>query len=77
VITDLCILRPEPGSNELTVHSVHPGISHEMIRKKTGWAIRFSGRCGETAEPTTQELEVLRDLQMRSALAHGGAESAA
>ena len=77
VITDLGILTPDPATKELTLTSIHPGITKETIREKSGWAIRFSDRCEETAQPTTQELEVLRDLQMRSAIAHGGVEIAA
>ena len=60
VITDLCILRPEPESFELTVASIHPGISRERIRQNTGWAIRFAENCEDTIPPTGHELEVLR-----------------
>src|SRR6516162_6062124 len=35
VITDLCVLRPEPDSNEFIVASIHPGISPEQIRQNT------------------------------------------
>lgn len=76
VITDLCILRPEPETCELTVTSIHPGITRELIRKKTGWPIRFADTCEETPPPAASELEVLRDLQQRTAIAHGGLECA-
>jgi glutaconate CoA-transferase, subunit B len=76
VITDLCILRPEPISKELVVTSIHPGIPREQIEKETGWAVRFSDRCDETAAPTAKELETLRDLKARTAAAHGTAETA-
>ena len=72
VISDLCILRPEPETCELIVSSVHPGITRDTIRQKTGWPIRFAPDCGETVPPTSLELQVLRDLQARTALAHGG-----
>jgi glutaconate CoA-transferase, subunit B len=77
VITDLCILRPEPATNESIVCSVHPGVTFDQIRHKTGWPVRFSPRCEETPPPTIHELEVLRSLQERTALAQGRAESAA
>jgi glutaconate CoA-transferase, subunit B len=77
VITDLCILRPEPESRELIVSSMHPRISREQIRLETGWEIRFDAECVETAPPTADELDALRDLQARTAAAHGHAESAA
>jgi glutaconate CoA-transferase subunit B len=77
VITDLCILRPDPDTKELVVSSIHPGISREQIQKETDWAIKFSDRCDATAAPTSEELETLRDLKARTAAAHGTAETAA
>ena len=77
VITDLCILRPETGSNECVVSSLHPGVTRETVRKKTGWPVRFAPDCGETAPPSAGELLVLRDLQARTAKAHGAAGDAA
>ncbi|MGA2534367.1 MAG: CoA-transferase subunit beta [Terracidiphilus sp.] len=71
VITDLCILRPNPESHELEVASIHPRVDRKTIRESTGWEIRFSGECGETEIPTTTELEVLRELKARTAVAHG------
>jgi glutaconate CoA-transferase, subunit B len=71
VITDLCILRPDPASRELEVASIHPGVNRETITEKTGWEIRFSAACAETAPPTVTELGELRDLKARTAVAHG------
>jgi glutaconate CoA-transferase, subunit B len=76
VITDLCILRPEPDSNELVVYSIHQGISRQQIENETGWNIRFAPDCDETAVPTANELEKLRDLKARTAAAHGAVETA-
>ncbi len=71
VITDLCILRPDPESRELTVTTIHPGTTREQIRLNTGWDVRFSLECVETAPPDAHELEALRALQARTAAAHG------
>jgi glutaconate CoA-transferase subunit B len=73
----LCVLRPDEETRELTVASIHPGVSREQIRAATGWEIRFGTECGETATPTQVELETLRDLLARTAAAHGAVESAA
>jgi glutaconate CoA-transferase subunit B len=77
VITDLCILRPHPESRELEVVRIHPGVSQAKIAESTGWEVRFSEECGETEPPGSTELEVLRDLKVRTAAAHGvwGAET--
>ncbi len=71
VITDLCILRPDPVSRELEVASIHPGVDRKTIADSTGWQIRFSEGCDVTRAPGPAELEVLRDLKARTAAAHG------
>jgi glutaconate CoA-transferase, subunit B len=70
IMTDLCVLEPEPDSSELVVTSLHPGVTREAAREACGWALRFSDRLATTAAPSVQELQVLRDLQARSAAAH-------
>lgn len=76
VITDLCILRPDPVSRELRVASVHPGVSRERIVENTGWRVGFAEDCEETRAPEARELEILRDLQARTRAAHGEAGEA-
>ncbi|MGG5290671.1 CoA-transferase subunit beta [Pseudomonas shirazensis] len=71
VITDLCIMEPEAGSNEFVVTSIHPGVTREQIIAATGWAIRFADDALITAAPTELELTALRDLEERTAAAHG------
>ena len=71
VITDLCILRPDPVTRELKVASMHPGVGRETIAEKTGWKIQFADGCTETEPPTVDELNALRDLKARTAAAHG------
>ncbi len=72
VITDLCLLRPEEGSNELVVASLNPGSTREEVTDRTGWEIRFLPDVEETPPPSDRELEVLRALQRRTAEAHRG-----
>ena len=76
VITDLCILRPDPETCELAVTDLHPGITRDQLRERTGWALRFAENCQETPAPTPGELEVLRDLNRRTRMAHENGESA-
>ena len=51
VITNLCILEPEPDSRELVVTSLHPGVTREAVSKATGWLLRFAADVGETPSP--------------------------
>src|SRR5438067_7604204 len=74
LITDLCIFEPDPATKEMTVTSIHPGITQEEIKAQTGWPVRFAATLIETPKPTATELAVLRDLHARTARAHGTAE---
>ncbi|MET0342131.1 MAG: CoA-transferase subunit beta [Polyangiales bacterium] len=71
VITDLCMLRPEEGTSELLVTSLHPGVTRAQVVENTGWAVRFLAQVEETPPPNDLELEVLRALQRRTLEAHG------
>ncbi len=71
VVTDLCLMEPDPVTKELTVTQLHPGIARDQVSKATEWEIRFAPELKETAAPTSLELETLRDLERRTKLAHG------
>jgi glutaconate CoA-transferase subunit B len=70
IMTDLCVLEPDPQTCELVVTSLHPGVTRDAALAACGWTLRFSDRLATTASPTPRELQVLRDLQARSAAAH-------
>jgi glutaconate CoA-transferase subunit B len=71
IVTDLCTMRPHPETNEFEVATMHPGVTREQIREKTGWPIQFREAVQETPPPTMEELWALRDLMQRTAVAHG------
>src|SRR5688572_29417008 len=73
LITDLCIFEPDPQSKEMTVTSIHPGVTRERIAETTGWPVRYAANVVETKPPTAEELDVLRELHARTARAHGTA----
>ncbi|WP_339512317.1 CoA-transferase subunit beta [Pseudomonas sp. RL_15y_Pfl2_60] len=73
IITDLCIMEPEAGSNEFIVTSMHPGVTREQVIENTGWQIRFAETVTTTQAPKFEELTALRDLEARTAAAHGQA----
>jgi glutaconate CoA-transferase subunit B len=72
VITDLCIMRPDPQTKELVVTSMHPGITREQVAANTGWRIRFAETLETTLVLTSEELNTLRELQERTKRAHLG-----
>ena len=71
VITDLCVMAPDPESAELTVISLHPGVTREQVQAGCGWPLRFAADLTETPAPSGEELEVLRGLHARTRQAHG------
>ncbi|HXW06492.1 MAG TPA: CoA-transferase subunit beta [Vicinamibacterales bacterium] len=71
IVTDLCMMKPDPETKEFEVASLHPGVTRATVEGRTGWSIRFADRVEETPPPTPHELEVLRDLNARTARAHG------
>lgn len=70
VITDLCVMQPDPASRELTVTALHPGVRREDVVEATGWDIAFADDLATTAEPGDHELEVLRALKARTEQQH-------
>jgi glutaconate CoA-transferase subunit B len=72
VITDLGILTPDAETKELTLASVHPGVSVQQVVEATGWRLKIARNFETTAAPTAAELATLRDLNARTARAHAG-----
>ena len=72
LITDLCLFEPDPETKEMTVVSIHPGVTREQIIENCGWTPAFAANVTETPAPDARELEVLRDIQARTKAAHGG-----
>jgi glutaconate CoA-transferase, subunit B len=67
VVTDLCLLAPDPESKELVVTSLHPGVEASEVRAATAWPIRFARRVEVTPMPTPSELDALHSLERRTA----------
>jgi len=73
LVSDLCVMTPQPDTREFAVVSLHPGVSREQVQAETGWPVRFAAHVTETPPPSRLELDTLRDLHARTARAHGTA----
>ncbi len=73
LVTDLCVFEPDPQSKEMTVTSIHPGVTRDQINDNTGWPVHYAASVVETKPPTAEELAILRELHARTARAHGTA----
>jgi glutaconate CoA-transferase, subunit B len=73
LVTDLAVFEPDPETKEMTVISIHHGVTRQQIQDNTGWPVRFADEVDETRAPSAHDLEVLRELNARTARAHGEA----
>jgi glutaconate CoA-transferase, subunit B len=63
VITDLGVL--QPVGDELTLTTLHPGVSTEQVLENTGWDLKIADNVQVSDAPTAQELAALRELVAR------------
>jgi len=63
VITDLGILEPDADTHELTLTSLHPGVTLAQVEDATGWPLSAIPQPAVTPPPTDHELTGLRRLE--------------
>ena len=61
VITDLGEYTFDEADGEMTLVSMHPGVTLDEIRENTGWEIRVADEVAETPAPTAEELRLIRE----------------
>lgn len=61
VISTLGVMGYHPESKCMQVESLHPGVTREDIIENTGFEMLFAGDLQITAEPTAEELRILRE----------------
>ena len=71
IITDIGILKPEPGSDELQFVARYEHTTAEQAIQATGWPLNVANRVEVVAPPDEHELRILRDLHARTRAAHG------
>ncbi|MDH2427547.1 CoA-transferase [Sphaerisporangium sp. TRM90804] len=62
VITDLGILEPDPGTEELRLTHLHPGTTLAQAQEATAWPLTAAPTLQRTEPPTPDELQALRAL---------------
>jgi glutaconate CoA-transferase subunit B len=70
VITDVGILTPLPGTDEIALSATYPGISIEEAQAAVGWPLALHDSPTPVPAPTLLELSALRALHARTAAAH-------
>lgn len=61
VITDLAILGYEKKTKRMQIESLHPGVTLDEVRNKTGFELLVNDPLDTTSEPTADQLRILRD----------------
>jgi glutaconate CoA-transferase, subunit B len=72
LITDLCVMEPDPETKEFKVTQLHPGVELDQVRAATGWDLQAAANVTRTPDPDPKTLAILRDLNQRTAAAHKG-----
>jgi glutaconate CoA-transferase subunit B len=62
IVTDMGIFEFDQITKKAILTSIHPGISLEQVKEKTGFKLIISDNLKITEPPSKEELEVLREL---------------
>jgi glutaconate CoA-transferase subunit B len=61
VITDLAVLGYDEATKRMQVESLHPGVSLDEVRSRTGFELLVKEPLGTTAAPAPEQLRTLRE----------------
>ncbi|MDX3530632.1 CoA-transferase [Streptomyces sp. ID05-39B] len=62
VVSDLGVFDFATPDHSMRLASLHPGVSVDQVREATGFALAVPDEVPYTREPTTGELELIRDV---------------
>jgi glutaconate CoA-transferase subunit B len=61
VVTDLGTYHFDERTGEMTLATLHPGVTLDVVRENMGWDPKVADDLGETPPPTTEELRLIRE----------------
>ena len=61
VVTDLGTYGFDEATGEMTLLTMHPGVTLDQVRENMGWDPKIAEDLGETPPPTEDELRLLRE----------------
>jgi glutaconate CoA-transferase subunit B len=61
VVTDLGTYGFDEATGEMTLLTMHPGVTLEQVRESMGWDPKVAVDLGETPAPTVDELRLIRE----------------
>jgi glutaconate CoA-transferase subunit B len=75
VVTDLALLDFEPGTRRMRLRALQPGVELEQVVAATGFSLVIPDDVGRLADPTEEELVILRNLLDRDPAPSGAGVS--
>jgi acyl CoA:acetate/3-ketoacid CoA transferase beta subunit len=60
-VTDLGTYVFDESTGEMTLATLHPGVSLEHVRENMGWEPKVAPDLGETPPPSAEELRLIRE----------------
>jgi glutaconate CoA-transferase subunit B len=61
VVTDKCVFRFDDDTREMTLESLHPGVTRAEVQADVGWELKVAPDLHETDPPSAEELRLLRE----------------
>ncbi len=61
VVTDLATYGFADATGEMTLRTLHPGVTLDDVRANMGWEPEVAGDLGETHAPSDEELRLIRE----------------
>jgi len=61
VVTDLGTYGFDEETGEMTLLTLHPGVTLDQVRENMGWDPKMAADLGETPPPTDEELRLIRE----------------
>jgi glutaconate CoA-transferase, subunit B len=61
VVTDLGTYGFDDATGEMTLLTMHPGVTLDDVRASMGWEVRVADDVGETPPPSGDELRLIRE----------------
>ena len=60
-MTDLGTYAFDEATGEMTLATLHPGVTMEQVRANMGWEPKVADELGETPPPSDEELRLIRE----------------
>lgn len=79
LVTNLAVFSFDGPEGQMTIHSVHPGVSAEEVQAATGFPLNIVGKVPLTPPPSPQEVAIIRaadPLEVRKLELLSGPEAA-